>query len=274
MTPANPYFETFGFARNEDETRVKLLTRTLQDGLDPCSKTGLLSPRRRSEIEKLSDRLNRGVDTGHPVETLASSLFMRELRAEVIGALLDAVTDTPDDDLRVVTVVNQNWCIDAADLDNVTARTIKGQFRTHLERAGVLALPGMLVGFLHGEFEQNSQTFQLHFHLLTTTQKSHALLDGLRGRWGYEKTLTGAVPIKRQRVKDRREQFSYLLKAYWPQRDIFMIDGIIRRRRNATRIPIPHHNHYLAWINRQKFAEIQLINNVIYRNGKYYLLSR
>ena len=59
--------------------------------------------------------------------------------------------------------------------ESVTARQIKNQFISHLRRSGVMAVPGFLLAFLHGEFEPTSGTFVLHFHGVTTNEKAAAL---------------------------------------------------------------------------------------------------
>lgn len=227
------YFETEEFARSEDSVRVKMLS----DGAQ------------LPEVRDLRSRLQKGLLLRKPEPTLASCLFMREVRFETINGLLDFIEDVPNERLRVVTVINRQWRIGAAELLQTPPSKIKGQFRTHLNRAKVSAMPGPLVGFLHGEFEPRRETYQLHYHLLTTKQKAQGIFENLRGRWGYENTATGACPIKRQEIEDRPKQLSYLLKSYWPQRPVYKVKGRIKRRRSAQRIVSPHHTLALLWLD-------------------------
>ncbi|MBZ9998518.1 MULTISPECIES: hypothetical protein [unclassified Mesorhizobium] len=251
-------FETRSFSKNEDQIRLELL--------QACAKF-------RSRTKELQRLLRLGLISPEPRSTLASSLHMRELRAEIIGALIEAVENIPDDDLNVVTVINRHWLYSPAALDKTSAAAIKREFRTHLERAGILAQKGLLVGFLHGEFEPTSRRYQLHYHLVTTRQKAQAIRPALKGRWGYERTFTGAAPIVAQPVNDRRKQLSYLFKAFWPQKAVVEVNGKKKRRRDGNRIVLPYHNQALAWLHKQELADVMIANKCTYRSGDF-LLSR
>lgn len=248
------YFETRSFSRNEDQTRLDLL---------------ISCPQYRPRTKDLQRLLRLGLISPEPQPTLASSLHMRELRADIIGALLDAVDNIPDDDLNVVTVINRHWLFSPAALDKTSAATIKREFRTHLERSGILARKGLLVGFLHGEFEPISRTYQLHWHLLTTRKKAQAIRPELRGHWGYMQTSTGAAPIVAQPVNDRRKQLSYLFKAFWPQKPVIEINGRKKRKREGERIDPPYHSQVLDWLNRQKLADVMIINKCRYQSCQF-----
>ncbi|MES0090087.1 hypothetical protein [Mesorhizobium sp. M0030] len=206
-----------------------------------------------------------------PQLTLSSFLYMRQVRLNVVAALLSAMARFSNDKLRTVTVINRKWRFTGRQLRKVTAAQIKRQFRTHLQRAAILDEPGFLVAFLHGEYEPTTGVFQLHFHLLTTTDKAVFLLKNLRGRLGYKKTATGAVPIKRRKVRDRPEQFSYLLKSFWPARPVVEIRGQMKRVRGVRRIKGIQHTNYLLWLDRTDFSDILLLNKCVYRNGKFHL---
>lgn len=249
------YFETWRSSRSEDEKRIALMGQRLRD----------------PEVRRLSERLQNGILQAEPEPTLASSLYVREVRARTIGALLEAIEEIPDRRLRFVTVINCQWRIRARDLPAVHAETIKRQFRTHLGRAGVLDLPGFLVGFLEGEFEPNSRTYQLHYHLLTTARKAETILVNLRGRWGYEKTSTGACPIKRNQIDNRPAQLSYLLKSYWPQRPKYELEGRQRRPRDVQRIAEPYHTDVLLWLDKTRLSDLMILNDVVFRGGKFRL---
>jgi len=164
-------------------------------------------------------------------------------------------------------VINQNWAYSPRRLDGVNATTIKGQFKTHLGRAKINSLPGLLVGFLHGEFEPSSGIYQLHFHLLTTKKKAAAIKTSLKGRWGYVRTATGSNPIVRRPIRDRPVQFSYLLQGFWPEKSIVTIDGKQKRTRTKQRIREPFHTQHLLWLNRQKLNDIMICNQCNYRKG-------
>lgn len=264
-------FETPADTLNEDARRVKLIEASVSLVVERSAGTfaGRGSERAAAAL-KLADKLAVGVETGTPQPTLGSSVYMRRLRANMITALLDAAAHFADSDLRTVTVINRKWRFTAGQLRKVTAAQIKRQFRTHLQRAGILDEPGFLVAFLHGEYEPTTGEFQLHFHILTTAEKAALLLSRLRGRWGYEKTATDAVPIKRRKVGNRPKQFSYLLKSFWPERPIVTINGFEKRVRTSRRIKGEFHTMYLQWLDRCGLADIMVLNNCVFRNGKFH----
>ena len=146
------------------------------------------------EARRLRKALKRGIRTRNPSPNLASSIYMRQLRLSVIGAILQAVDPYADADLRLVTVISKQWRYDANSLNKVSAAAIKRQFRTHLERNGVFAIPGFLIGFLHGEFEPTSGKYQLHHHMLTTPQKADALAQ-LIGTLGMYRRKLALIPL-------------------------------------------------------------------------------
>jgi hypothetical protein len=201
----------------------------------------------------LKAKLELGTST-----SLASSVAMRCIRQTVLGALQNALADYSDAELRTVTVINRGWAFTADALDRVTAATIKNRFRTHLNKIGLTQVPGPFIAFLHGEFEPTSGTYQLHFHIVTTAAKA-PILKRLTGRWGYEKTPTGAPPVVSRRVCNRAKQLSYLLKSYWPQRAVRLRDGVPKRDRRGSRISEPFGTQVLLWLDRQRLRNLTLM---------------
>ncbi len=270
-------FESVTDAEQEDTKRARLIRGAVAANSQknkskkrPKPQTSLptINPQ---EAEALREKLELGLSTGEPQPTLTSSLYFREVRLTTVGALLEATDNIPDHELRVVTVINAGWAYSPAQINGVTAETIKGQFRTHLERAKINQIPGFLIGFLHGEFEPTSGIYLLHYHLLTTAKKAAALKDRLNRRWGYEETTTGANPIVRQRIRDRPQQFSYLFQAYWPEKSVVMIDGQPKRTRTKRRVREPYHTQYLLWLNRQNLSTVMICNKCLYRDGALYI---
>ncbi|GJE53797.1 hypothetical protein [Methylobacterium thuringiense] len=274
-TPAG--FETEKMAAAEDRLRARQMRRVLnRPGL-----TGWLNfkdrlwliaqrPRQvsapvldRAAIARLARRLESGVAGGIPSATLASSLWMRTIRLGVGEALLDAFAPLSDAELCTVTVIYRGWSYTPAELEGVTAARIKGQFRQHLFRAGVLGVPGPLFAFMHGEFEPSTGRYQIHFHIVTTAAKAAALKAGLTSKTikGYTATATGASPVWCSPVRDRVRQLSYLVKAYWPSRPVVIIDGKPKRRRDPCRIPEPFHTQVLLWFDRQRFSDMVVMND-------------
>ncbi len=216
------------------------------------------------QIRALAERLEDGVASGLPPSTLGSSLRMRLIRLAFHRALFDAFAPYADDDLRTLTVIYSGWAFSPADLDRTTAAKLQQQFRQHLNRIGVMKLPGPLIAVLHGEFEPTSGLYRLHFHILTTAEKAAALKAGLTTETikGYTVTATGAAPVRRSQVRDRDRQFTYLAQAFWPSRPVVIKHGKPKRTRRKHRIPEPFSTQVLLWLDCQPFADLVLLNDI------------
>ncbi|TXM64345.1 hypothetical protein FV226_26620 [Methylobacterium sp. WL12] len=269
-------FETEEESTSEDRLRARRMRRVLNrpgrtTWLNIADRMWLLNqspgkmspPLDRDAADDLATRLEAGVASGIPPATLASSLRMREIRQGLGHALFDAFEGYPDADLMTVTVIYAGWSYTPAELERVTAAQVKAQFRRHLERAGVLKLPGPLFAVLHGEYEPTSGRYQLHFHLVTTEAKAAALKASLTATKikGYAKTATGSVPVRRSRVRNRIGQLSYLVKGYWPSKPVIRIDGKLKRLRDHHRIPEPFGTQVLLWLDRQKFSDLVVMHD-------------
>lgn len=226
-----------------------------------------------SAIGKVAAKLNAGL-AGTPSSSLGSAATMRNVREAVFGAMHTAFEPIPDEALRTVTVINRRWTFTPETLDGITAKKLKNRFRTDLNRAGILRMPGPFIAFLHGEFEPASGLYVLHFHILTTVEKAEALRR-LKRFNGYVPTASDAVPIFSRTVKDRRRQFSYLLKSYWPARTIRWINGAQKRDRGHHRIPEPFGSQVLLWLDRQRLRDLTIMNNCwSMRNGGTQAMKR
>jgi hypothetical protein len=270
-------FETEGQAIAEDNTRARLMGKILPGGgpgwLSNHHKYAVWRERQRfshlppvvaptDAVRSLKEKLETGCHTGRPPQSLATALGMRYLRRSVIGSILEGLECYPDAELVTFTALNANWIYSPRELLGISAATIKNQFATHLRRIGVNEIPGPFIAFLHGEFEPTSGKFVLHFHGVTTAEKYRVLLSMAEPEkdperdWGYVPTSTGAAPIRCEQVTDRVRQFSYLLKAFWPQKAVRRIDGVLKRDRVGKRIHEPYASIALIWLDRQAPADI------------------
>ena len=269
-------FETEAKSAREDGERARRMRRVLNrpgrtTWLNIRDRLWLLtqSPRLvhpaldREAIDDLAERLEVGVASSLPPLTLASSLRMRQIRQGLGRALLNAFEIYADADLRTVTVIYAGWSYTPAELERVTAAQLKAQFRRHLERAGVLKLPGPLFAVLHGEFEPTSGRYVLHYHLVTTAAKAAALKAGLTAKRikGYAITRSGSVPVRRSQIGDRFGQLTYLVKSYWPSKPIIQINRKPKRLRDHHRIPEPFGTQVLLWLDRQEFSDLVVMHD-------------
>lgn len=209
-----------------------------------------------AKVANLAKRLEAGVESRFPPLTMASSLRMRAIRQGLGRALIDAFAEFPDDGLQTVTVIYSRWSYTPPELQTVTAAQLKNQFRQHLDRAGVLQMPGPLYAVLHGEFEPTSGRYQLHYHMVTTVEKAAALKRGLKAIKGYVRTATGSSPVRRSPVRDRVRQLTYLAKGFWPAKPVITIDGKPKRVRGYRRIPEPFGTQVLLWLDLQNFNDL------------------
>jgi hypothetical protein len=273
-------FETVAQCPAEDASRALSLRATAQAIIANNNGTALAPPTpdlRSLNLDPLAAlnlayRLQAGTESGRPQPTLASSLFMRDLRLRVPGALLEFLDNYPGTDIRVVTAIHPSWCFKANQLLLVDARKTTNQFRTHLNRAGVTKAPGFLITCLHGEFEPFSQEFQLHFHGICAGEKLKAF-NRLRNKQGYVRTPKIYRPIVINRIQDRPRQLSYIMQSFWPKKARVPIDGgdFYRRERTKTRIREPFQSVYLVWLDQWRFSDICLLNGIHIQGGKMVL---
>jgi hypothetical protein len=156
----------------------------------------------------LADRLQAGAESGRPQPTLASALFMCELRLRFGGGLLELA-------------------------DNY--------------RGGVTNAHGFPVACLHGEFDPFSQEYQLHFHIVCAGEKLKTL-DRLRNKQGYVRTKKIHRPIRISLLKHQPRRLSYIAQSFWPKKARIPIDGgdSYRRERSTGRIREPYQSLYLV----------------------------
>lgn len=208
---------------------------------------------------RLATKLKAGATTLLPSPTLASALHMRLVRIEVMGSLIRAFETYPDDYLRTFTLISRENRVAAGALTGVEPKTLKLKLRSQLNRFGLGDADAPIVAFLHGELDPTSGTYQLHFHGLTTLE-GVKLLRKLKGRFGYERTATGSSALRFCRVRDRRRQFSYLLKSYWPEKPILAttVNGEVhyRRPRKGQRIKERFGTQVLLWLDRHSLGDL------------------
>ena len=210
-----------------------------------------------NEVAGLVHKLEANVEAESAIyPTVASSAAMRGIRIKVIGALLDAVAELGDDELKVVTVVKPTWAMTPSELLRTDARAIKFQFVADLKRTGVSALSDPFVAFLHGEFDPTKGLYLLHYHCVTTPRKAALLKKRLGALAAYKATGLVRRPIRSPRVGDRVWQLTYLLKALWPNRAVRLTANGWKRDRGYHRIREPWSSIYLLWLDRHRLLDL------------------
>ena len=254
--------ETAAEALAEDQTRSKLMRKEAGRTID----LNICQRRHIRMSVRLAAMLGKDTDT-RTRTTLASMCTMLEVRQSIITALLSLASPLADHELRTATIINSNWRVPIGRLLSADAASIKAQFRTHLQRIGAFKEDGFLVGFIHGE--SDGRYFQLHFHLLATANRA-SVLHSLKGRWGYVRTRSRAPPLRVMPMRDRPEQFSYLLKSFWLEKLIRPTSRGKKRSRKGRRIKGWAHSEYLLWLHRTELADMMIVSGATYRNGQFY----
>ncbi|MFO1098728.1 MAG: hypothetical protein U1E81_10840 [Xanthobacteraceae bacterium] len=116
-----------------------------------------------------------------------------------------------------------------------------------------MALPH---SFVHGDYDEAYDVFQLHLHVLVVGEKVRAV-EALRKLRIYKPSTYVKRPIVRRRLKDRARQISYYLaQDFWPAKPTVIVRGVPVRVRDRKRIPEPRHAEVLMWLDRRRFADL------------------
>lgn len=259
-------FETAKEAGEEDAIRVAQIERAL------AMDSPLIDADRARD---LAARLRAYDRRTGPAETLASSRYLRVLRIRVTGALLEFVEPWQTQHVRGAHLLPAAWEIHADDLNGTDPPKLLAQLRSTLNRLGAAQTDGFLIAFIHGEFEPESQVFRLHVHGIAGGGMID-ILGKLGTLDGYKPRKDVAHPVKRQKLKNRPKQLSYLLKSYWPSRRIGPVgaDGKRKRERAVHRPPEPYHTQYLLWLDQFDLSKITLLMGCKVSNNGLVLTNK
>lgn len=206
-------FETKAACRAECDKRVMLLRRTKH--------TGDWGQQARGLADRLSMETHR-----QPVTTLASNLFVRDLRQRLLGNLHRLIDQERPEKVTFFTVVRKEWAIHPADLPNVSIGRWKRALRKNLADAGIDFGSGYLVAVFEASYDPIISSYQFHVHGVAVGDYVDAI-DALRGRTPYKpwRSLPGIADCKRPvlvrpvAVKDMPRPAGYMLKSFWKLRN-------------------------------------------------------
>ena len=199
-------------------------------------------------------------------QTMASSVYMREQRIKVIGALWQRLEE---DGLpfSVVTLSLSECEVTDAKLLQFDPRRSNERLRAALNRAGAIDARGWGCFFLHCEREPTTETFRFHYHGVVSGDMV-AVIDNLRKDPAFkveERQVGGQAksysPIRMSRapIENVPRALSYLLKSYWPQSWEGEIDGRAKRQKRHVRIQGPAHTRALLWLACHEIEQITLL---------------
>jgi hypothetical protein len=162
----------------------------------------------------------------------------------------------PDHRIRFYTLVPHAWRYAGDQLATVAPKKLLEQFRAQFNRAGGAGHSGVLIAFVHGEYDPRTDTFQLHLHVLTVGGKAKAI-EKLRNSPVYQVSKHVRRPIVKRKVKNRARQVSYhVAQGFWPAKPTVLVNGVPVRTRERQRIPEPHHAEVVMWLDRQRFSDL------------------
>ena len=253
----NPRFENQTAARQEDAKRAKNLHKSAETA-KVASNAAL--------ARELAERLECGLAEDSSAQSLASALYMRDLRIRVGGALWKLAEDSCFGAPATFTAIGRGLEIPGRYLSSVDPRAVCAAFRSNLNRAGAKDATGYLAAFLDGEYEPLSDVFRLHFHglvagdmrdvleRLRTTRKYASSRDASAGE-----RVVQHIRVSRRVLTNLPDPLTYLLKPFWPCRWEGDINGIQRRQGYRSRIPEPRHSQLLLWLDRWSLKDMTLL---------------
>lgn len=223
----------------------------------------------------LSDLLKK-VKKAEDFLSFANPVFFRELRRRFIGELLRIIADVPQGDIRIYHIVAAKWGFPAAQLDRFEPRKLIESVRSNLTATGKIAsLPGWAVVFVHNDYDERTDCFSAHLHVLVVGEKYRAfealrslkLFQGGRGAPIYR-------PIKMQPVNDPARQISYLFKGYWPKKTSRVTpDGRISRMRSRG-MSRARYAESILFLHGLSFSDLVWMHGVTICKGRIELTGK
>lgn len=253
-------FETRGRSRTEDLLRAKQLRKAAEKYPDDIDRDAAL---------QLAQKLEAAGNGNDVPDSLASSVYMREQRVNIVGALWQVVDNCPGRRVRCFTIVPKTWEFTAEQLTDVDPSQLLNALRTALYAKGADQATGWIYAYLHGEWDPIGKVFRLHVHGLAYGQMVK-VIDGLRELPNYmtRRYLEDGSPSSVvRRIVMTREALSYLprpityvMQSYWPSRALIISDeGERMRARQKSRIGEPYHSQVLLWLDRWQISDLTLM---------------
>lgn len=253
-------FETRGRSQAEDLLRAKQLRKAVEKYPDDVDRDRALSLARRLE--------DAGEGRDVP-ESLASSVYMREKRIEILGGIWQLVDGGPGRRVCSFTTIPRTWEFSAEQLTDVDPSQLLNALRTALYGKGAQKADGWIYAYLHGEWDPIGKVFRLHVHglaygeMVNVINRLRSLPNYKTRRYLEDGTLS---PVYRRIVMTRRKlenlpcPITYVMQSYWPSRALIISDDGKRiRARRKGRIGEPVHSQLLLWLDRWRTEDLTLM---------------
>ena len=255
-------FETVELARRERRSRISSL---LAEGQR-------LHDLQRHEDQERVELLVRALSVrrnGQGLANLADPVFMRSVRNCLCSHIFQAFAErAPSDPASFYTFIPQELQLTAEELKFFNVSKAWASLLADLGREGLADLSGWSVIGLHGEFNQQTQLFHIHFHALVVGSQA-AAFEGLRTRSNEAGGAGVPVyrPILRQSAENPARQICYCFQGYWPSKVGQDPVGEDNGRGRRRRIPEPAHAAWVQWMAQRGVKDLIRFQGIEIRDG-------
>jgi hypothetical protein len=162
-----------------------------------------------------------------------------------IARVLGVRSSTGTTNLELITLVHEDWILPTGRIADLNPMLLTDRVRHQLFRAG--AGGAIVIGAVHGEFDQQRRYWQLHLHLAAKGLTTETIAS-MRLRH-YRRSEHIYRPMVVQPLNDPERQISYLYKSYWPMRVRYLTTAG-EEESEFRRIEEPQHSAYLVALNQ------------------------
>ena len=254
----DPKFESALDANKEDTYRAKLLR------IDASNHGGDWG----RNAADLADRIDPDLNSTPP-KTIASSRYMRSQRIPIAGGLWKLFDEDETNQVVRYDLVKPSLSRDLEGLLEESPKRAANELRADVLRGSKGKLEGFPFAAYHNEYDNLSQWYQGHFHLLVSGDYVDRV-ENMRGLKGYKSTETVRTPIlAHQTIINPAHALTYLIKGYWLQRPFLSLgaNGALKRPRTGQRLDAPFHSQMLLWLDQWTLSDLTLLMGIRVTKG-------
>ena len=275
-TGGRTFFETVADKQAEDLFRAAGIENgTWSDEAEPAARL-------------LATKLRYGAETADTFPTLASALHMRDVRTRVTGAIWQLHDELDHLPRSVFTLIPRGYWLTPEELEAWDLAKTKEALRSALNRAGARDADGALIVFLHGEYDEATDRYQLHWHgwaaggmidVVRCLRKQKAFISTKEARAQDFDGVRNRVVVSRKPILNGAYRLSYMMQSFWPSRatgvrtETATSKGGRFRVRGKRRLPEPQHSQLLLWLHQWRLEDISLLMKMNVVDGRLSLNS-
>ena len=236
----------------------------------------------------LAAKLRYGAETADPFPTLASALHMRDVRTRVTGAIWQLHDELAHMSRSVFTLIPRGYWLTPEELEAWDLAKSKKALRSALNRAGARDADGALIVFLHGEYDEVTGRYQLHWHgwaaggmieVVRRLRKQKTFISTKEARAQDFDGVRNRVVVSRKPILNPAYRLSYMMQSFWPSRATGVKTETAAstsgrfRVRGKRRLPEPQHSQLLVWLHQRRLEDISLLMKMNVGDGRLSLIS-